>query len=187
MNSWKLPTSLNIGGVDYNIRTDYRVILDVIQAFSDNKKDNDDKWFYCMIALFGSAKVIPKKDYEEAVKKVVEFIDMGLKADKPKPHTMDWEYDAQLVIPAINKVIGKEVRSLEYMHWWTFLGSYMEIDNCLFTHVLTIRQKRMGHKKLEKDEQAFYNENRSLVDLPKNYTEEEQNFLEELDKLLEGE
>ena len=35
MDSWKLPTSLNVGGNDYKIRTDYRVILDILAAMND--------------------------------------------------------------------------------------------------------------------------------------------------------
>lgn len=44
---------------------------------------------------------------------------------------MDWEQDSPIIAPAVNKNIGKDIRSLEYMHWWTFLGAYMEIaDGC---------------------------------------------------------
>ena len=35
MYAWKLPTSLNVGGTDYKIRTDYRVILDILAAMND--------------------------------------------------------------------------------------------------------------------------------------------------------
>ena len=35
MYAWKLPTSLNVGGKNYKIRTDYRVILDILAAMND--------------------------------------------------------------------------------------------------------------------------------------------------------
>ena len=35
MYAWNLPTSLNVGGKDYKIRTDYRVILDILSAMND--------------------------------------------------------------------------------------------------------------------------------------------------------
>ena len=35
MYAWKLPTFLNVGGRDYKIRTDYRVILDILAAMND--------------------------------------------------------------------------------------------------------------------------------------------------------
>ena len=86
---------------------------------------------------------------------------------------MNWEQDAGLIIPAVNKVIGKEVRAISYMHWWTFAGAYMEIGESLFSQVLSIRQKKQKHQKLEKWEQEFYQKNRSMIDLKKRYSEEE--------------
>ena len=35
MYAWELPTSLSVGGQDYEIRTDYRVILDILTAVND--------------------------------------------------------------------------------------------------------------------------------------------------------
>ena len=43
-NAWEFPTSLNVGGIDYEIRTDYRVILDLFSALSDPElKDENEK------------------------------------------------------------------------------------------------------------------------------------------------
>ena len=78
---------------------------------------------------------------------------------------MDWEQDAPHIIPAVNKVLGGEVRSMRELHWWTFLSAYMEIGQSLFSSVLSVRQKKAKHKKLEKDEEEFYRENKALIDL----------------------
>lgn len=34
---------------------------------------------------------------------------------------MDWEQDEPILFPAINQVAGCEVRSVPYIHWWTFV------------------------------------------------------------------
>lgn len=86
---------------------------------------------------------------------------------------MDWDQDAQIIIPSINKVLGFEVRSVEYMHWWTFFGAYMEIGEGVFSSVLSIRSKKAKNKKLEKWEQEYYQENKWMIDLKKKYTQEE--------------
>ena len=49
---------------------------------------------------------------------------------------MDWDQDAPLIVPAINKVLGGEVRAMPYLHWWTFVGAYMEIGEGVFSSVL---------------------------------------------------
>ena len=171
MNVWNFPTSLNIGGVEYEIRTDYRVILDLLMALNDPElSDSDNKMSAYMQSrvileiMFPDWDNIPQEHIQEALDKVAEFIDMGIGDDSKKPKTMDWEQDAPIIIPAINKVLNREIRAEKYMHWWTFLGAYMEIGEGLFSNVIHIRQKKAKGKKLEKWEQEFYKENKSLID-----------------------
>lgn len=79
---------------------------------------------------------------------------------------MDWEHDESIVIPAINRVAGREVRTAQYIHWWTFIGLYMEIGECVFSEVVYIRQKLAKHERLEKYEKVFYRANKDIIDLP---------------------
>ena len=97
---------------------------------------------------------------------------------------MDWEQDATLIIPAVNRVVGREIRADKYMHWWTFLSSYMEIGECTFTHILSIRQKRATGKKLEKWEQDYIRDNKDVVLLKNKLTEQEKREREEDEKAL---
>lgn len=179
-NAWSFPTSLNIGGIDYEIRTDFRVVLDLISALNDPELQDQSEELTayaqteCILQImYPDYDKIPDEYVEEALIKVSEFIDMGIREEKRKPKTMDWEQDALIIIPAINRVLNTEVRSVDYMHWWTFLGAYMEIGESMFSNVLNIRQKKIKGKKLEKWEQEFYKENKSIIDLKKKYTEEE--------------
>lgn len=188
MSAWEFPTSLNVGGVDYEIRTDYRVVLDLFTALSDPDltDENEQMTAYMqsrvmMEIMFPDYDSIPMEHLEEALRKVSEFIDMGISDDRKKPKTMDWEQDAPIIIPAINKVLNREIRAESYMHWWTFLGAYMEIGESLFSNVVHIRQKKAKGKKLEKYEQEFYNENKSLID----FNKVEKRSKEEKDALMD--
>ena len=88
---------------------------------------------------------------------------------------MDWDQDADIIIPAINRVAGTgDVRAMPYLHWWTFLGYYMEIGESLFSNIVQIRQKKAKRKKLEKWEQEFYRENKKLIDIKAKLSEEEE-------------
>ena len=97
---------------------------------------------------------------------------------------MDWEQDATLIIPAVNRVVGREIRADKYMHWWTFLSAYMEIGECTFTHILSIRQKKSTGKKLEKWEQDYIRDNKDVVLLKDKLTEQEKREREEDEKAL---
>ena len=170
-SAWEFPTSLNVGGVDYEIRTDYRAVLDLLTALADPELTDSDPQMTAYMQsrvileiMFPDCDNIPTEHIQEALEKVSEFIDMGISDDRKKPKTMDWEQDAPILIPAINKVLNTEIRAQEYIHWWTFLGAYMEIGESLFSNVIHIRQKQAKGKKLEKWEQEFYKENKSLIE-----------------------
>lgn len=191
-NAWSFPKSLNIGGVDYEIRTDYRAVLDVIAALNDPELQDETPEVVayaqtqCILQImFPQCDDIPEEHIEEALHKVSEFIDMGIKEEHKKPKIMDWEQDAPIIIPAVNKVLNTEIRAVEYMHWWTFMGAYMEIGESQFSNVINIRQKKIKGKKLEKWEQEFYKENKSIIDLKKRYTEEELAEQERMKRLFD--
>ena len=75
-------------------------------------------------------------------------------------------------MPAVNAVAGKDVRCDPNLHWWTFFGMFMNVEGGLFGNVLHIRQKKAKGKKLEKQEEEFYRENRKIIDLGKKETSE---------------
>lgn len=195
MSAWELPTSITVDGTVYAIRTDFRVVLDALTAMNDpdlflpDASDQEKSW-----VLIDTALKILIEDYDhlspdkyfDAYNQLIDFIDCGMKEDPNKPpvHLMDWEQDAQVIIPAINRVQGKEIRSLPYLHWWTFLGAYMEIGDCLFSQIINIRQKKLKHQKLEKWEQEFYRNNKSIIDLHKKLSMEEKAEKDAIEKWL---
>ena len=178
MNSWKLPTSLKIGGVDYPIRTDFRDVLTILRAFNDPDLPDWAKTQVMLQILYPDHEQIPGSDIKEACEQAVLFIDAGRepeKEDRKRPVLMDWDQDADIIIPAINRVAGTgDVRAMPYLHWWTFLGYYMEIGESLFSNIVQIRQKKAKRKKLEKWEQEFYRENKKLIDIKAKLSEEEE-------------
>ena len=137
----QLPTTLDIHGKPYKIRSDYRNILRIFEAFADNEINDREKLLVCLKRLFVDFSKIPQEDYPAA-------------------------YQAAYRFPAVNKVAGMEVRSVPYMHWWTFLGYFESVDpDGLFGTVLSLRQKKARGKKLEKYEQEFWRNNKAIMAL----------------------
>lgn len=202
INLWNLPQSLYVSGCDIHIRTDFRVVLDLLTALSDPdmsgetpEETNQIKALLTLeIMVPNYEDVLASVEPAELINAICDFIDMSISDeiddDKPHPRTMDWEQDARLIIPAVNKVIGHDIRAEKYMHWWTFLAAYMEIGECTFSHILSIRNKKARGKKLEKWEQEYIRENKNLVLLKEKKSEEdikrEQAEKEALKKLLHG-
>lgn len=181
---WDLPTSVEIDGVPYKIRNDcdFRVVLDCIIALNDNELTEQEK-IYCALFIFYEEfeEMQNQSNIEIAIKEMFKIINYGEEQEQEqekKPKLMDWEHDFNLLVAPINRVLGYEIRSVNYLHWYTFLSGYYEIGECTFSNVVSIRSKKAKGKKLEKWEQEFYRENKKMVDLPQNLTEEEQEWLD---------
>ncbi|MDF2537996.1 MAG: putative phage protein [Herbinix sp.] len=184
-----LPKQLNINNIERAIRSDFRVALLIFQAYNDLELSDQEKGIVMLDCIYEDFDSIPFEDYHEAQEKALWFLDGGGEPDENTNHqqakkVMDWEQDEQLIFSAVNKVAGYETRSVEYLHWWTFLGYFNEIGEGLFSTVINIRQKKNKGKKLEKYEQEFYRENKKLIDIKVKLTPEEQAEKEYFEKLL---
>lgn len=174
---YELPTSLEVNGISYEIRSDYRAVLDVITALNDPDLTQQEKAIVSIEIIYKNE--IPTGDYNEALEKIMWFIGGGETDTEQvnRPVLVDWEKDFKLIIAPINKIIGCECRSLEYLHWWTFLSAYCEIGDCAFATVVSIRNKKARGKKLEKWEQEYYRENSKTVDIKSKLSKEENEAL----------
>lgn len=165
MISYYLPESLKVNGIEYEIREDYRTALDILSSFNDNSLTDEQK-VQTVIEILYWPITPPEEHLQEAFEMAVWFLDCGIEQDNTqKPRTMDWEQDAAIIFPAVNKVAGFDTRKPILTHWWTFYGWFMEIDDGLFSQVLAIRKKKSKGKKLEKWEQEFLRDNEKLCSL----------------------
>ena len=159
-----LPKSLEVGGKDWDIRTDYRNILCIFEALEDKDLTDSEKLYVTLLRIYVDFEHMPKELWQEAYEKASKFMEVhDRKDDKKNIKLINWEKDEHMIFPAINAVAGCEVRSVEYMHWWTFMGYFESIDNeSLWSFVISIRQKRADGKKLEKYERDFFQKNQDL-------------------------
>lgn len=175
---YDLPTSVTVNGTEYEIRSDYRAILDIIQALTDPELDDEDKGYVCLDIFYPAFNDMPWADYKEALMKCFWFIDLG-STDKRRatPKLMDWEQDFPYIVSPINRVIGQEIRSMPYLHWWTFIAAYYEMGDCTFAQIVRIRQLKAKGKPLDKFDKEWYRDHRELVDIKRTYTQAEDDTL----------
>lgn len=163
---YELPTEMIIEGRPYHIRAkgDYRMVLDVFSVLEDVELDQKERIISALIIFYeelnGIEDVLALNDLESAISQMYEFFNGG-KGDSGKKvrKLIDWEDDSALICSAINHVSGKEIRSEPYIHWWTFLSYYMSVGECVLSTVVSIREKTMSGKKLEKWEREYREEN----------------------------
>lgn len=99
--NWGLPTSVEIGGESYEIRTDFRVILDIFVMLSDPDLSGTDRAEGILQMFYVSPEDIPPQHLQEAVDRFTWFQNGGQEPDKKKsPKLVDWEQDYPLILPA---------------------------------------------------------------------------------------
>lgn len=189
-----LPEALTVGGREYQIRTDYRSVLQMFEAFQDPELYPEEKQIVSIYLLFEEftcaddvvEAVEDGFDVEDAIRQIAWFIAAGRpeREDKGLP-TYSWEQDEQMIFASVNKAAGTETRELPYLHWWTFLGYFNEIGEGTFSFIVGIRDKLNNGKKLDEHEKEFLRKNRKLVELRPALTEEEQRKEDEYKALLD--
>ena len=178
---WDLPIAVEINSKRHPIRNkcDYRVVLDVICALNDNELTEEEKVKCALFIFYEDISAID--DFDAAIKEMFRIINGGEEQEEnqeQKPTLMDWQHDFSQLAPPISRVLGYDVRTHDkYTHWYSFLGGYMEIGECTFSTIVSIRSKRAKGKKLDKWEEEYIGEHRKMVELPRKLTAEEEEFL----------
>lgn len=72
----RLPSTLEVGGKLYKIRTDFRDILTIMLAFSDPELDEREKYAVMLTILYEDHD-IPAEDVPEAIERAIWFLDCG--------------------------------------------------------------------------------------------------------------
>lgn len=179
---WDLPIAVEINGKNHPIRNkcDYRVVLDVICALNDSELTEEEKVKCALFIFYEDISAID--DFDTAIKEMFRIINGDEEEEQNsdnKQKLMDWEHDFQQIAPPISRVLGYDVRTPDkYTHWYSFLGGYMEIGECTFSTIVSIRSKRAKGKKLDRWEEEYIREHRKTVELPRRLTAEEQEFLD---------
>lgn len=189
MAGWDFPTSLEVGGVEREIRSDFRAILDVMEVFADETITDEERAFVALSIFYIDFPEIPDECAQEAIDKMTWFVRGGKDRDEGKngPRLMDWDQDFHIIVGPVNRVLGYECRAVPYdhvsnvggLHWWTFLAAFFEIGECYFQQVVGIRAKKAKNQRLDKSDREFYAKHRADIDLRREISDEEAALLAE--------
>lgn len=167
---YALPTSITVNDNVYAIRNrgDYRMVIDCFEALQDENLSHDERIYASLIIFLEDMNTIEDvdqiPDVVDVYKEMVRFFNCGqdnVIGANTHRKVIDWNIDAPMICSAINKVANTEIRALEYLHWWTFMGYYMAVGESTLSTVVRIRQKIATNKKLEDYEKKFRQDNPS--------------------------
>lgn len=176
---WHLPHHLTVGGREVKIDPDFRTVLQIFRYFQDERLPEFLRWELALALFYRE----PVEQRREAMEKLAAFITCG-QTDRPGPRLLDWEHDAMAIVADVNRVAGREIRELEFVHWWTFLSWFHAIGEGQLTALVELRRKLGRGEKLDEQQRQFYRENKERVDLPSRRSSQEQAQIDRLNALL---
>lgn len=168
-----LPQALEVDGEWYDIDSDFRTALLIMQMYNDRALSIYSQHATMLNILFTvldeEGKPVTKipKNTEQATIEAIKFLNIGqedTQNDIGEPKVLDYEKDAQLLFSEVNAVWKREVRLEPYMHWWTFYGLCQKIDSEGFlAYIIQLRTKIAKKEKLSKEEKEFIKENEHII------------------------
>lgn len=197
-----LPKSLVINDEIYKIDSDFRTIMLILDMYNDRDMSDMYKHMTMLEIIFttkdsdGNLSTNIPNDTKAAIEEVFLFINMNNKdktsinesdgnSFKSSKRVIDYRKDQHLLFSAVNAVYNGELRSEDYIHWWTFFGLCQAIDGeSMISFIMSIRSKLNNNENLSDSEREFLANNRDLIIIDDiSFEEEYENMANDLREL----
>lgn len=137
-------------GTFYPMDFDFRIGVQVSLIQDDPELDDIEKILLTQDLIF--AGDIP--DDPEVIKECVSFFINGWYQDRHvdkhvKVKTSDFNVDQWRIYSAFLTQYQIDLNSIEFLHYWVFMGLLSTLDECAYTRVLDIRSKDIIPKGLK--------------------------------------
>lgn len=184
------PETLTIDGARYDINTDYRVWIDVMERLEKlNLHPSTEK---AAIEVIKHVQELEELVIGKVIKApIAAFLSAlvgfakGYATPPMKPmvggeRTYDFSYDISEIVIAIRNQSGIDIGyNCKHFHWWLFLLEFRTL--CGDHYILNLMDAR-GYK----GKDAELKKRKAAVALPPKYTDEDMEALEMLQALLDG-
>lgn len=159
----QLPTAIEIDGIEYAVRSDFRSCLRIIIAFEDPELTGVEK----QAVLLENMYIDKPDNTAQAIAKAIRFLNGGeeSKEDTNGPRVYSFVKDAQFIFAAFRQTHGIDLAETD-THWWKFLALFMDIgSDTTFSGIVSLRRK-IKTGKATKEERAAAREMGDIIDLP---------------------
>lgn len=176
-----LPTTVELGGAEYPINTDFRVSLQFEELV---QSELDEVELLARAIDLYYPDEIPPHLLEEAVDKLLEFY----RGNKPQEQQKEsepvyaYEQDKDYIYSAFLEQYKVDLYDIPYMHWWKYMAMFTSLDEkCRFMEIVGYRSIKIDSR-MSKEQKKFYKTMKNKYKLPrsKRQTEEEDALVQAL-------
>ena len=173
-----IPKSVEIDGIEYEIRTDFRISMLFEMMMQDEELEDNEKVIRALNLYY---PIIPP-DRNKAISKIIWFYRCGKDTVKSSNNSKgegvkiyDYEYDDDYIYSAFLSQYGVDLQDIKYLHWWKFKAMFKSLneDNKI-VKIMQYRSINLSEIK-DKEQNAYYRKMKKLYEIPRSATEIEKN------------
>lgn len=177
----KLPNAVEIGGVKYDINSDFRTSLKFEQMIQSSDM-NKEETLYEGLNLYYPVR--PKNE-KDAIEKMLWFYlcgeTGGQGAGKNEKPLYSAEQDFKYIYAAFKEQYDIDLID-EDMHWWKFRALFLSLNDCMFQRIMGYRAVDL--KKLPLEDRKRYRDLKKIFALQSDITEEDKIYQNDLENAL---
>ena len=178
---WESPD-----GHVYPLDTDFRIGIQLCLVQDDIELSEREKIIQMQKLLFVGYVPPNPKEVEECLK----FFLNGWHHDnsgrkKEKKRLMDFDIDQWRIYSAFLAQYHIDLNTVPYMHFWMFMGLLSSLQECSYTRVIDIRQRKFKPK-MSAEEKKQLREAKDIYELPELISLEDQEMEADISDFLGG-
>lgn len=139
----------------YPIDTDFQTGIMISQCLADESLNEQEKFETAVRLLFPSA-CPPPQELQEALKWFLNGFDHDNHTGEKSSETlvMDFDIDQWRIYAAFRSQYGIDLNK-DKLHWFVFMGLLANVEECSFTRVMDIRQKKITPKMSREEKESL--------------------------------
>ena len=138
----------------YAIDTDFQTGIMISQCLADESLSDTER-FYASARLLFLKNCPGNEEIAEAIKwYMTEYSHDNTKPEKSELVIMDWNIDQWRIYAAFRQQYGIDL-NVDRIHWFTFMGLLSNLQECAFTRVMDVRQKKITAKMSNEEKAAL--------------------------------
>lgn len=161
-------------GTEYPINTDFRIGIQMCMIQDDAELNDAEKARLLKEFLFYGSVPESADEISECTRFFLNgwFHDKNLKKTEHK-RLMDFDVDQWRIYSAFLKQYGIDLNDVEYMHFWEFMGLLSNLEECAYTRVIDIRQRKISQK-MDNEQKRALREAKEVYELAQARSQEEE-------------
>lgn len=150
---------------EYPIDTDFQTGIMISQCLEDTELSEREKMYTALSLLF------PQEDKRPPLSEALEALEWWMsdfnhdkhKKQQSRQKAIDFDVDQWRIYAAFLSQYGIDLNTVK-MHWFCFMGLLANLEECSFSRVIDIRQKRFTGK-MSQEEKRYYAEMKKVYSL----------------------